>query len=130
MSMNDTISASLSKMLNAELAIKKTVELKYISKLLKEVLSLFQDLGYIGDFVEEDTNTGVALSVNLLGNINNCGAIKPRYPVKVTEILKFEKRYLPSRNVGYLLVSTSKGLMTHKQAIKEGLGGILVAYVY
>lgn len=130
MSMNDTLAASLSKMLNAEIAVKKTVELKFMSNLLKEVLSLFQDLGYIGDYVEEETNSGLALTVNLLGNINKCGAVKPRFPVKVGEIMKFEKRYLPSRNVGYLLVSTSKGLMTHKQAIKEGLGGVLVAYIY
>lgn len=130
MSMNDSIAAALSKILNAEKSVKKTVDLKYTSNLLRNVLTKFNELGYIGSFEDVDTEMGPVIRVNLLGNVNKCGAIKPRFPVSVEDILKFEKRYLPSRNVGNILVSTSKGLMTHKSAIEAGIGGILIAFIY
>jgi small subunit ribosomal protein S8 len=37
---------------------------------------------------------------------------------------------LPSRDIGILVISTSKGLKTHTECIKEGIGGVLIAYVY
>ena len=43
---------------------------------------------------------------------------------------KFEKRYLPSKELGFLIVSTSKGLMTNIEAKQKKLGGRLIAYVY
>ena len=58
------------------------------------------------------------------------GAIKPRFAVKATEYEKFEKRYLPAKGFGILIVSTVKGLMTHYEAKQQGLGGRLIAYCY
>jgi len=68
--------------------------------------------------------------LNLTGNINKCGAIKPRFPVTIMDYEKFERRYLPAKNFGILMVSTSKGIMTHEEAKKKGLGGVLIAYCY
>jgi len=65
-----------------------------------------------------------------LGRINDCGVIKPRFPVKKNEFEKWEKRYLPSPDVGLLVISTSKGVMTHREAKELGIGGVLLAYVY
>ncbi len=66
----------------------------------------------------------------LLGKVNKCGAIKPRFSVKKGGFEKFEKRYLPAKNFGMIIVSTSKGLMMHDEAKKKGLGGRLISYVY
>jgi len=68
--------------------------------------------------------------VELIGNINKCGVIKPRFPVKKNEFEKWEKRFLPAKDFGILLVSTPKGVMSHKEAYKNGIGGRLLAYVY
>jgi small subunit ribosomal protein S8 len=38
--------------------------------------------------------------------------------------------FLPAYNLGILLVSTSKGIMSHTDAQSQGLGGVLVGYVY
>ena len=67
---------------------------------------------------------------NCLGRINKCGPIKPRYPVKVDEFEDWEKKYLPSRDVGIMVVSTSKGVIAHKDAEEKNLGGRLLAFVY
>jgi len=46
------------------------------------------------------------------------------------EIEKYRRRYLPARNMGTIVISTSKGLMTHEEAVQEGFGGSLIAFFY
>jgi len=46
------------------------------------------------------------------------------------EYEKWEKRFLPAFDFGLLIVSTSQGVMTHKEAREKGIGGRLIAYVY
>jgi small subunit ribosomal protein S8 len=50
--------------------------------------------------------------------------------LKTDEFEKWEKRFLPARGFGILLISTTKGIMTHEDAKKQHLGGKLLAYVY
>jgi small subunit ribosomal protein S8 len=66
----------------------------------------------------------------LAAKINDCKAIKPRYPVKKDGFEKFEKRYLPARDIGLLVVTTPEGVMTHKQAKEKSVGGRLLCFVY
>lgn len=40
------------------------------------------------------------------------------------------RTYLPSKEIGVVLVSTSKGVMTHKEAARQRLGGVALGYVY
>jgi len=65
-----------------------------------------------------------------LGDLTDCRAIKPRFTVDKTQIEKYRRRYLPARNLGIVVVSTNKGLMTHEEAQKEKIGGCLIAYFY
>ncbi len=128
--MNDTLSNALSKIMNAEKSGKNSCEVRPISKTIKQVLTLMKENGYLGD-VEEKTDTrGSGLNVNLIGAINKCGPIKPRFPVKKDVFEGFEKRYLPAKDFGVIIVSTPKGFMTHIDAKKKGMGGRLVAYCY
>jgi small subunit ribosomal protein S8 len=46
------------------------------------------------------------------------------------EIESYMRRYLPARDMGILIISTNKGLLTHKQAYEQNLGGVLIAYFY
>ncbi|MEM4702803.1 MAG: 30S ribosomal protein S8, partial [Archaeoglobaceae archaeon] len=68
--------------------------------------------------------------VELTGNINNCGPIRPRFSSKVTEYEFYERRFLPARDFGILIVSTTKGVMSQKEAKELRLGGVLLAFVY
>ncbi|MEM1997294.1 MAG: 30S ribosomal protein S8, partial [Candidatus Bathyarchaeia archaeon] len=54
----------------------------------------------------------------------------PRYSFKVKDIEKWEKNYLPARDIGILVVSTPEGVMSHLEARKKGIGGKLLAYIY
>ncbi|MBI4453196.1 30S ribosomal protein S8 [Candidatus Woesearchaeota archaeon] len=130
MAQNDTLASIYSQILIYERLGRKVCKFSPISKMIKANLSILQKEGYIGEFKEIPNNKGGVLEINLLSNINKCGVIKPRYPVAKSEIDKFEKRFLPSRNMGILIISTSKGLVTHTEAKKKGTGGKLVAYCY
>lgn len=130
---HDTLSAHLSAIYNAELRGQREVILMPASKLTVSVLKVLQKEGYIGDFEYIDDGRWGKFRVTLLGHINKIGAIKPRTPVTYRELLRLPehlRRYLASRDLGYLIISTSQGVMTHKDAIQKHLGGILIAYVY
>src|SRR3989338_799909 len=123
---NDPLAAALTKILNAERVGKKEVLVKPASKMIKAVLGLLNNNQYIGSFEEQVNGKGGILDINLLGNINKCGVIKPRFSTKVTQMEKWEKRYLPAKDFGIILISTSQGVMTHLEAKEKGLGGKLL----
>lgn len=100
------------------------------SKIVLQSLKTFQKKGYIGEFEKIEDNRGGKFRIELLGKINDCNAIRPRFSVKRGEYEDWEKRYLPAKGMGFLIVSTSQGLMTHNEAKSEGIGGKLVAYIY
>jgi small subunit ribosomal protein S8 len=126
----DIIAHALSRIKNAEQKGTSEVIVKPISNLLKNILKLMKEQGYIGDFEIIDDGRGGMIRINLLGKINKCGAIKPRFSASFDGFEKFEKRYLPAKGFGILIVSTTKGVMTQEMAKKERLGGQLLAYVY
>lgn len=128
--LNDPISNALSKILNAEKVSKSSCIIKPISNTIKKILQIMQDKGFIGGFDEVKDGRGDYIKINLIGQINKCGAIKPKYPVKSNGFERFEKRYLPAKDFGIILVSTNKGIMIHTEAKEKKLGGILLAYCY
>lgn len=89
-----------------------------------------QKKGYIGIYEFIDDGREGIYKIELKGKINDCKAIKPRYAVKKDGFEKFEKRYLPSKDVGMLIVSTPEGVLTHKEAKESNIGGRLLAYIY
>lgn len=128
--LHDPLNDALVNMKNAELKGKRECILKPSSKLIARVLSVMQEYNYIDQFeFMEDGKSGM-FKVSLNGKINNCGVVKPRYSIKRTELEKFEARYLPAQDFGVLILTTTKGVMSHSKAKELGVGGKLLAYVY
>ena len=100
------------------------------SDLVGRVLRLIQGKGYIGEIEYIDDGRQGKFRVQLFGRINECNAITPRFKTRVSEFEKWEKRFLPSRNLGVVILSTPNGVMDHHQAKQENVGGLLLAYVY
>ncbi len=128
--LNDPLANALSGILNSEKAGKQKYTIKPTSKIIKGVLKVMNENRYLGEYKEVDDARGSILKVNLIGNINKCGAIKPKYAVKLEDIEKFEKRYLPAKDFGILILTTPKGIISHKEAKEKGVGGRLLAYCY
>ncbi|MCD6503489.1 MAG: 30S ribosomal protein S8 [Euryarchaeota archaeon] len=127
---NDPLADALSKIKNSERAGKMTVEIKPASKLIARVLEIMQEEGYVESVEYVDDARGGKFIVKLKGKINDCGAIKPRFSVRIREMDKWERRYLPARDFGILILTTPQGIMTHREAKKRHTGGRLLAYVY
>ena len=128
--LNDPLANALSNILNKENAKTKECIIKPSSKIIKEVLKIMKDNYYVGEFKEIEDSKGNMLSVQLLNKINKCGVIKPRFSVKKDGYEKFEKRFLPAKDFGILIVSTPLGIMTNNEAKKKFIGGKLLAYCY
>ncbi len=126
----DTLNDALSTIKNYEVLGKEECTIRPSSKLLIEVLKIFQKNNFIGDFEVVETVPGGEIKIKLVHKINNCGVVKPRFYTKNKDIMRWEMRYLPAMNFGLLIISTSKGIMTHKEAKENNLGGALLAYVY
>ena len=90
----------------------------------------FRKTLYIGEFEFIDDDRAGIFKVQLLGRINKCAVIKPRFPVKHKEFESWEEKFLPARDLGILIVSTPKGVMSHEDAKALGIGGRLLAFVY
>jgi small subunit ribosomal protein S8 len=126
----DTLADACSAIKNAENVCKGYVIINPRSKLIGTVLRILQAYGYIGEYESIDDGRFGKFKVQLLGRINRIGVIKPRKPVKIHNMESAEKVYLPAVDFGLLLITTSKGIMSHLEAKKQRVGGRLLAYIF
>ena len=127
---NDPLASALSGIDNAERVGHLTQRVQPASNEIGSVLEVFYDRGYIDGFEFVDDGKSGRFEIELKGAINQCGVVKPRYSAGADEFEKWEKRYLPARDYGALVVTTSHGVMSHYEAREQGIGGQVIAYVY
>ncbi len=130
MSLNDPLANVLNNITTATRAGKKECIASPVSRVIQDVLQIIKDNMYIGDFEVIKDGRGDIVKINLLGAINKCNVIKPRFSIKKDDYEKYEQRYLPAKNFGILIISTTNGIMTNHEAKKKNIGGRLLAYVY
>jgi SSU ribosomal protein S8P len=127
---NDPLANALSAIDNAEGVGQLTQEVQPASNEIGSVLEVLYDRGYIDGFQRIEDGKAGRFEVELKGAINACGPVKPRYSAGADEFERWEKRFLPARDYGALVVTTSHGIMTHYEARQTGIGGQVIAYVY
>lgn len=127
--LQDPLADALTLIKNAERTGKGKCVVK-ATKLVGDILKVMHDSGYVGDFEKVEDGKGGMFKVDLKGKLIDTRVVKPRFAVGVEEYEKFEKRFLPAKNVGLLIVSTPKGVMDHKKAKELGVGGRLLSYIY
>ena len=123
----DIVADALNVIRNAKKAKKETLKIKRISNLLIEILKIMKQEGAIKKYKINSKDQSLEIT---LGNVSECKAIKPRFSVDKTQIEKYRRRYLPARDIGTMIISTNKGLVTHDEAVEEKIGGCLIAYFY
>src|SRR5688500_5282509 len=126
----DPLNDALSQIQNAEKVGKNEVLLLPASKLIGRVIKVMQEQGYVVTYEFVEDQRGVVYRVELLGRINDCCVIKPRYAIQRVEFEKWEARYLPAQDFGALILSTTSGVISQYQAKEIKTGGRLLAYVY
>ena len=71
-----------------------------------------------------------APSPQLIGRINKCGVISPRFDVTVPELEKWINNLLPSRSFGHIVLTTSLGIIDHDEARRKHTGGKVLGFFY
>ncbi len=123
----DIIADALNIIKNAKKSGKENVEIDRISNLLIEILKIMKQKEAIKKYKINSKKKSVEITI---GKLSECRSIKPRFTVDKSQIERYRRRYLPSRNIGTIIISTNKGLMTHEEAQEEKIGGCLIAFFY
>ncbi|KAK1412804.1 hypothetical protein QVD17_34321 [Tagetes erecta] len=121
---------ALKSMYNAEKRGKRQVMIRPSSKVIIKFLIVMQKHGYIGEFEYVDDHRSGKIVVELNGRLNKCGVISPRFDVGVKEIEPWTARLLPSRQFGYIVLTTSAGIMDHEEARRKNVGGKVLGFFY
>jgi small subunit ribosomal protein S15Ae len=130
MTMMSTLARALKTIANAERNGKRQVIVRPSSKVVVKFLQVMQKKGYIDEFELIDDHRAGKIVVTLNGRLNKCGAICPRYDVEVDQFETWVKNVLPSRQFGFVVLTTSLGIMDHEEARKRNTGGKILGFFY
>ncbi|CEI39400.1 40S ribosomal protein S22 [Fusarium poae] len=111
---------ALNAMNNAEKAGKRQVLIRPSSKVIIKFLT----------FEEIDDHRSGKIVVQLNGRLNKVGVISPRYNVRLSELEKWVVKLLPARQFGYVILTTSAGIMDHEEARRKHVSGKIIGFFY
>ncbi|XP_057570275.1 40S ribosomal protein S15a-like [Hippopotamus amphibius kiboko] len=95
---------------------KRQVLIRPCSKVIVRFLTVMMKRGYIGEFEIIDDHRAGKIVVNLTGLLNKCGVISPRFDVQLKDLEKCQNNLLPSHQFGFIVLTTSAGIMDHEEA--------------
>ena len=127
--MTNTIADACCALKNAERARKNEIIISPASKVLQQILRIFQRHAYIGEFERYDDGRQGKFKIALLGKINECsGLMRLNYKVNQYEML--ERNLLPAPGLGIIILTTNQGIMTMREAEEKNIGGHTLCYIF
>jgi small subunit ribosomal protein S8 len=131
--MTDTIADYLTRVRNATKANHRVVEIPS-SKLKKEITKILFDKGYILSYKFEETSAQGSIKIALKYHpVSKLSAIRTLTRVSKPGLRKYVGfNELPRvlNGLGVAIISTSKGVMTDKEARVQNVGGEVLCYVH
>lgn len=130
MFITDPISDLIVRIKNANQRKHKTVEIPFSNK-KEAIVKLIQTEGYVGEYKVEGQGIDKKIVVSLKYKGSQSAIVGIKRVSKPGLRVYVKAQDIPSVLSGYgtVIMSTSKGLMTGKEAKKENVGGEIVAYI-
>ncbi|MBM7583034.1 small subunit ribosomal protein S8 [Caldicoprobacter guelmensis] len=128
----DPIADMLTRIRNALIVKHETVEVP-ASNVKRAIARILLEEGYIKDFTEIDDGKQGILKITLKYGPNKQRVITGLKRISKPGMRVYVKKHQIPKVLGGLgiaIISTSKGIMTDKQARKEGLGGEVLCYIW
>ncbi|MBN1633896.1 MAG: 30S ribosomal protein S8 [Ignavibacteria bacterium] len=131
MSMTDPIADYLTRIRNAVKTEKKSVDIPY-SKFKNNLTEILLNARLITDFKEIDVNNKKYISIRLKysNETSVINGLKRISKPGIRRYISAEKLPRVRNGLGVAVISTSKGLMTDKQARALGIGGEVICYIW
>ena len=132
MTMTDPVADMLTRLRNGNAAYHDTVVMPY-SKIKSHIAEILQQEGYISGWRVQDAEVGRSLVVALKYGPTRERSIAGLKRVSKPGLRVYAKKDNLPRVLGGLgiaIISTSGGLMTDRQAVRRGVGGEVLAYVW
>ncbi|KAL7404950.1 hypothetical protein ABVT39_021548 [Epinephelus coioides] len=126
----NVLADALKSINNAEKRGKRQVLIRPCSKVIVRFLTVMMKHGYIGEFEIIDDHRAGKIVVNLTGRLNKCGVISPRFDLQLKDLEKWQNNLLPSRQFGYIVLTTSAGIMDHEEARRKHTGGKILGFFF
>lgn len=131
--MTDTVADYLTRVRNAIMAKHKIVEIP-ASNLKKEITKVLFEKGYILNYKFENNDVQGTIKIALKYHPETkVSAIKSLTRISTPGLRKYsDSKNLPRvlNGLGIAILSTSHGVMTDKEALRENVGGEVLCYVY
>lgn len=128
--MTDPIADMLTRIRNAQKVRHESVKMP-ASKLKQAVLTVMKEEGYISDFtISGDVKSEITVTLKYFNNEKVINGIKRISKPGLKVYTDVEKLPKVLNGLGIAIISTSKGVMTDKQARKLNIGGEVLAYVW
>ena len=115
---------------NAEKRGKRQVLVRPASKVIIKFLQQMMKHGYIGEFEVVDDHRAGKIVIELIGRVNKCGVISPRFDIEASGIEQWVVNLLPARQFGKIILTTSYGIMDHEEARRKHTGGKILGFFY
>ena len=115
---------------NAKKRGKCQVLIRPCSKVIIRFLTVMMKHGYISEFEIIDDHRAGNIVVNLTGRLNKCGVISPKFDVQLKDLEKWQNNLLPSRQFGFIVLTTSAGIMDNEEARWKHTGGKILGFFF
>uniref|UniRef100_A0A8C8ZF35 Small ribosomal subunit protein uS8 n=1 Tax=Prolemur simus TaxID=1328070 RepID=A0A8C8ZF35_PROSS len=126
----NVLANALNSINDAKTRGKCQVPIQPCSKVMVQFLTVKMKHGYISEFEIINDHRAGKIVVNHTGRLNKHGVISPRFDVQLKDLKKWQDNLLPACQFGFIVLTTSAGIMDHEEPKRKHTGGKILGFFF